>query len=74
MTKLNPQKVHVYLPEREDYFNPSLIPNIPSEIGLSTDEYYNALAISTYDTFQIHFKRTPNYCYVNNYFDDGLMV
>ena len=32
------------------------------------------ISISNDDDFQIHFKRPPNSCFVNNYFDEGLLA
>ena len=32
------------------------------------------ISISSDDDFQIHFKRPPNSCFVNNYFDEGLLA
>ena len=35
---------------------------------------YKALSISDDNDFQIHLRRPPNSCFVNNYFDEGLMA
>ena len=37
-------------------------------------EFEQALSISVDDSFQIYFKRKPNLCFVNNYFNDGLLA
>ena len=34
-------------------------------------DYYEALSISGDDDFQIHLKREPNACFINNYFVEG---
>ena len=45
-----------------------------NELGISEQEYYAALSTSSDVDFQIHFKRPPNSCFVNNYFDEGLLA
>ena len=60
-------------PLKPDYVKPKDINSILLEIGCTTEEYYDALKISTDNDFQIHFKRKPNSCFVNNYFTEGLM-
>ena len=52
--------------------NPLSIAQVLSELNLTENEYYTALAISTDRDFQIHLKRPTNSCFVNNYFVDGL--
>ena len=44
------------------------------ELQIAEDDYYKALSISDDNDFQIHFKRPPNSCFVNNYFDEGLLA
>ena len=72
-TYLDPRKVNILDPLKADYVKPKDINNILLEIGFTSEEYYNALKISTDSDFQIHFKRKPNSCFVNNYFVEGLM-
>ena len=50
------------------------IKSILQNIGLSEEEYYSALSMSTDNDFQIHLRRPPNSCFINNYFEDGLMA
>ena len=38
-------------------------------LGLNEEIYYAALSITP--DFEIHLRRTPNSCYVNNYFTIG---
>ena len=60
----------------DDYLNPSSpndelaksIDNILAELDISSQDYYNALSISVDNDFQIHLKRSPDSCFVNNYF------
>ena len=69
---LNPKNVNVIDPRKENYVAPKSIPEILQELLLTEQEYYNALAISTDNDFQVHMKRFPNSCFINNYFVDGL--
>ena len=32
------------------------------------------MLISSDNDFLIHFRRPPNYCFINNYFDEGLLA
>ena len=43
-------------------------------LEISKKDYEDALAISDDDDFQIHYKRSPDSCFVNNYFCHGLMA
>ena len=72
-TYLAPRKINILDPLKSDYVKPKDINSILLEIGFTTEEYYDALKISTDNDFQIHFKRKPNSCFVNNYFTEGLM-
>ena len=42
------------------------------KLGITEDEYYNSLSISKDSEFEIHLRRPPNSCFVNNYFAEGL--
>lgn len=39
---------------------------------MSVDTYYPALETSEDTDFQIHLKRPPSFCFINNYFQLGL--
>ena len=43
-------------------------------IGITEDEYYNALSISSNEYFQINLKREPNAYFINNYFNEELIA
>ena len=45
-----------------------------SLLEISSKDYEEARSISDDCDFQIHYKRAPNSCFVNNYFCDGLMT
>ena len=51
------------------------ISEILNELELTESEYYyKALSISSDNDFKIHFRRAPNSCFINNYFDEGLLA
>ena len=65
---LNPKKCNFFDSSKDDYEQDPAILDILRELDISENEYYEALLISSDDYFQIHFKRPPNSCFVNNYF------
>ena len=46
--------------------------DIFSSIGVSKEEYYSALTISSDANYELHLNRSLNSCFVNNYFVAGL--
>ena len=70
--QLNPSKHNIYDHTREDYEKVKSTEEILDLLHISVDEYYYYLAISEDDNFQIHLRRPPNSCFVNNYFKIGL--
>ena len=73
-THLNPKTNNLYFPMQSHYQTDKSITTILQELEVSEDEYYKALSISSDSAFQIHFKRDPKSCFINNYFKDGLMA
>ncbi|XP_066911415.1 uncharacterized protein [Clytia hemisphaerica] len=73
---LNPQKRNFLYPQKPNY--EEMIPDmneVLESLDISLDEYENALSISTDENdFQVHLKRGTNSCFVNNYFDEGLLA
>ena len=69
---LNPSKYNFYDPLKEDFVEPKSISEILTDLGVSVDAYYSALEISDDTDFQMHLRRPPNSCFVNNYFQLGL--
>ena len=43
------------------------IDEILSSLDIQKDEYYKMLSISCTDEYEIHLKRPPNSCFINNY-------
>ena len=50
------------------------IDEILASLEISKHDYEEELSISEDNDFQIHYKRPPNSCFVNNYFYDWLMA
>ena len=73
-THLNPKKNNIHYPDKPDYCKPKTIEAILDELNIEKADYEWALSISVDSTFQIHFKRAPDSCFINNYFPDGLMA
>ena len=69
---LFPKKHNVIDPSKDNFEEPETIPQILNKLDLTEEEYYNALSISKDSDFDIHLKRPPNSCFVNNYFAEGL--
>ena len=59
----------------ENFYQPDKPTNaILQQLQISEDQYYKALSISSGSATQIHFKRDPKSCFINKYFEDGLMA
>ena len=59
-------------PTKDNFTQPLSIKEIPDELEISSNDYYRALSISKDGNLELHLKRKPNSCFVNNYFDVGL--
>ena len=71
---LNPKKRNILNPLKENYEKVQNIPNILQELNLTEDQCYDALSISNDSDFQIHLKRQPNACFINNFLEEGLQA
>ena len=69
---LNPAKVNVIDPNKENYKRPLTIDKILLKLHISKEDYYHALSISVDDDYELHLIRPPNSFFVNNHFDAGL--
>ena len=68
----NPAKVNVVDPAKDDFTQPLAIQEILNDLEIFKDDYYKTLPISKDEDLELHLKRQPNSCFVNNYFDVGL--
>ena len=73
-TELNPNKVNFLYQTKSEFKVLKNISEILNELELTESEYYEALSISSDNDFQIHFRRPPNSCIINNYFYEGLLA
>ena len=69
---LDPKYNNLYDPEKENFRPPKSIDEILNELNIDSNDYYKCLQMSPDENFQIHFKRSPNSCFINNYFIEGL--
>ena len=73
-TELNPVSKNIVDNSKGDYEQVKSIAETLDDLDITKSEYENALMISHDDDFQIHFRRLPDLCFVNNYFADGLIA
>ena len=59
-------------PTKDNFIQPPSVKEILDELEISKCDYYRALSISKDKDLELHLKREPNSCFVNNYFDAGL--
>ena len=69
---LNPSKVNVIEQTIDNFTEPLNIKEILDELEISKDDYYRALSIPKDENLELHLKRKPTSCFVNNYFHIGL--
>ena len=72
--ELNKSKKNFLDSTKEDYEELKPIEEILASLEISKHDYEQALSISDDNDFQIHCKRPPSSCFVDNYFCDGLMA
>lgn len=67
------QKIDEVLNPSLSTYNPSLTEDgIFTSIGISKEQYLSALSISLDSNYELHVKRSPESCFINNYFIAGL--
>ena len=69
---LNPAKVNVIDPTKDNFTQPLNVKEILDELEISKDDYYRAVSISKDKDLELHLKRKPNSFSTNNYFDVDL--
>ena len=73
------KKVKSKIDEALDPSKPAYDPNhsileILAMINVTERDYYNALSISPDSDFRLYLKRSPDSCFINNYFIPGILV
>ena len=72
--ELNTSKRNFLKITKEDYEELKSIGKILAYLEISKHDYEETFPVSDDNDFQMHYKRPPNSCFVNNYFCDGLMA
>ena len=73
-TGLNRHKNNFFYNRRDNFKDLMSIDQILESLEITKFEYEQALSSSGDNSFQIHFKRETNFCFVYNYFADGLLA
>ena len=71
---LNPSKKNFYDSTRDDFIGVKWVFKAFEELSIIEQEYENALKISDDNCYQLHLRRPIDSCFVNNYFDIGLLA
>ena len=71
---LNPSKVNFYDPTLDDFIEDKSVSEVLEELSITEQEYENALKISNDYSYKNHLRRPTDSCFVNNYFDIGLLA
>ena len=71
---VDPKHNNIHNPEKDNFQQPKNIEDILDELEIPHDMYYHYLKISPDNSYQINFKRTPQSCFTNNYFEEGLLA
>ena len=66
---LNPVRVKVIDPTKDNFTQPLSVKEILDELGISKDDYNRALSISKDEDVELHLKTEPNSFFVNTNFD-----
>ena len=70
--KLNSEKVNVIVSTKDSFTWSLSGKEILDELDISTDGYCRISPKSKGKNLELHLKRQPNYCFINNYFHVGL--
>ena len=71
---LDPKQNNIHDPEKDHFREPKTIEEILDELEIPPNMYYQYLKISPDNSYQINFKRKPQSCFTNNYFEEGLLA
>ena len=73
LTSVKKKKNTVLNPSKSEDYDPNLTEtDIFSSLGITEEEYYNALSISPDSDYDLHLKRPLDSCFINNYFVAGI--
>ena len=71
---LNPSKINFCDPTRDGAIEVKSVSEVLEELSITEQEFENALKISDDNSYQFHLRRPTDSCFVNNYFDKGLLA
>ena len=73
LTSVNDKVDSVLNPSKPEEYDSNLAePDIFNTLGITEEEYYNALSILPYSDYDLHLKRLLDSCFINNYFVAGI--
>ena len=70
----NQTKVNFYESSKDTFVNLKSVSEVLEKINITEEEYKSALQILDDQDFQLHLKCRTDSCFVNNYFDIGLLA
>ena len=73
-SELNPANKNFFDSQAENYTEIKPIAQILQELEIPKEEYEKALSTSSTNDYEIYLKRSPDSCFVNNYFGTGLLA
>ena len=71
---LDPRKYNIFNLLKQDFEEISNIKNILTELGLTEEQYYNTLLISSDSDLQTDIRRASYVCFINNFLSEGLQA
>ena len=72
--ELDPAKVNFHDRRKEDFVKTKSITEIFQKLEISKSYYENLLSDSSDDDYVLPLQRPPESCFVNNYFECGILV
>ena len=72
LSKVKQKIDEVLNPSKENYDITATEKDILHSVGVTEDEYYWALSVSSDSDFDLHLKRQVDSCFINNYFVAGI--
>ena len=71
---VNPSKANFFDPTRDDFIEVKSVSEVLEDLSITEQEYENTLKISDDNFYQLHLRWPTDLCFVNNYFDIGLLA
>ncbi len=72
LSKVKQKIDEVLNPSKENYDATATEKDILDSVGVTENDYYWALSISSDSDFDLHLKRPVHSCFINNYFVAGI--